>query len=101
MTAVGTVRIWHGDGGWGVIDSDETPGGCWTHFSHVFTRGYRSLRPGQQVDLEWASPGQDGYDFMATKARPIGQPPSDDPPPSDSTPSQAYRSQLTITWDQP
>ncbi|UWZ40222.1 cold shock domain-containing protein [Dactylosporangium roseum] len=56
--------------GWGVLDSPETPGGCWTHFSAVAMEGFRSLEPGQSVRLEWESPGQDGYAFRATHVVP-------------------------------
>ncbi|GAB1822608.1 S1 domain-containing protein [Herbidospora sp. RD11066] len=59
------VREWHAEEGWGVIDSPETPGGCWTHFSHIRADGYRELKAGEAVDLEWESPGQDGYPFRA------------------------------------
>ena len=31
------VREWHADLGWGVLDSPETPGGCWAHFSVIGT----------------------------------------------------------------
>ncbi|MDT2007285.1 cold shock domain-containing protein [Rhodococcus opacus] len=44
-----TVRTWSDEEGWGVIDSDATPGGAWTHFSNVVGPGLRSLTPGQQV----------------------------------------------------
>ncbi|NAS21880.1 cold shock domain-containing protein [Herbidospora sp. NEAU-GS84] len=65
MGVRGVVREWHADEGWGVIDSPETPGGCWTHFSHIRAVGYRVLTAGQPVDLEWEAPGQDGYAFRA------------------------------------
>lgn len=64
------VRQWDNEEGWGVLDSPETPGGCWTHFSHVEMDGYRSLVPGQRVDLVWESLGQDGYDFRAVRVLP-------------------------------
>ncbi|MGW5257377.1 cold-shock protein [Streptomyces sp. NPDC004012] len=61
-----TVRHWNGEEGWGVLDSPETPGGCFGHFSNQAT-GFRTLSPGQQVDLTWEAPGfkQDGYDYRA------------------------------------
>jgi hypothetical protein len=30
----GVVREWHDDEGWGVLESTETPGGCWDGFDH-------------------------------------------------------------------
>lgn len=66
---IGAVREWHEEAGWGVIDSPETPGGCWAHFSHVDRPGYRTLTPGQRVTLEWQQPGQDGYPYRAVRVR--------------------------------
>jgi len=64
------VRQWSGEDGWGVLDSPDTPGGCWTHFSHIEVDGFRTLATGQVVDLDWESPGQDGYDFRAVRVVP-------------------------------
>jgi cold shock protein len=64
------VREWHDEEGWGVLDSSETPGGCWAHFSEIEMDGYRSLSPGQRVGLEWEAPGQDGYDYRALRIVP-------------------------------
>lgn len=33
MTSPGVVRVRHSEDGWGVIDADATPGGCWAHYS--------------------------------------------------------------------
>ncbi|WP_101951300.1 hypothetical protein [Mycobacterium sp. 3519A] len=89
MSAAGTVRVWHREEGWGVIDSPETPGGCWAHFTHLWnddevergpgevieiSGGFRELFEGETVDFEWESPGQDGYSFRATTVRPRGRP---------------------------
>lgn len=71
-----TVREWHDDLGWGVLDSPETPGGCWTHFSvigspYVGTADcaevseYKSLLMGEEVEFEWEAPGQDGFAYRA------------------------------------
>jgi len=49
MTSTGKVREWHDDHGWGVIDSPETPGGCWAHSSAVLVAGYKTLAPGVEV----------------------------------------------------
>lgn len=64
------VRQWDDEEDWGVLDAPETPGGCWAHYSHVEMDGYRRLVPGQQVDLAWESPGQDGYGFRAVRVLP-------------------------------
>jgi cold shock protein len=97
MGTRGTVREWRSDEGWGVIDSQVTPGGCWTHFSHLRMPGYRPLRAGQSVELEWERPGQDGYPFRAVQVWLPGYQPRDTGPHSDE-PSAAYRSKLSIDW---
>lgn len=69
-----TVRAWHDEEGWGVLDSPETPGGCWAHFSTLELDGFRTLSPGRQVDLGWEAPGfeQDGYAYRAVTVVPRG-----------------------------
>jgi CspA family cold shock protein len=97
MAVVGTVRIWHDEDGWGVIDSPQTPGGCWTHFSALAIPGYRALEPGQLVDLEYEPADQDGYPFRAVRAWPHGLNPHEPDPPAPR--SDTYRSTRTITFD--
>ncbi len=67
----GTVREWHVQEGWAVIDSPQTPGGSWTHFSHVRVAGYLALRPGQVVNLDWEHADQDGCNCCTTRAWPM------------------------------
>ncbi|MFF3056893.1 cold shock domain-containing protein [Streptomyces sp. NPDC057909] len=75
MTA--TVREWDDEQGWGVLDSPETPGGCFGHYADIRATGFRAtgfrtLSAGQQVDLTWEAPGfkQDGYDYRAVSIVP-------------------------------
>jgi cold shock protein len=93
VTTAGIVREWHSDEGWGVIDSDTTPGGCWAHFSSVLMSGYRSLSPGQPVSFEFEPGRQDGYAYRA-----IAVWTGDDRPatPVRQKPSAAYRSLLSL-----
>jgi cold shock protein len=70
VTTTGTVREWHDDEGWGVIDAAETPGGCWTHFSVVLVPGYRSLAAGRAVTFAYEPAQQDGFAFRATRVDP-------------------------------
>jgi cold shock protein len=84
MSTVGIVRFWLREEGWGVIDSPDTPGGCWASFSHLWKDnipepgpgevveiqgGYREAFEGETVDFEWERANQDGYTFRATKVR--------------------------------
>ncbi|GAA2360241.1 hypothetical protein Cme02nite_37280 [Catellatospora methionotrophica] len=61
----GTVRVWHPNEGWGVLDAPETPGGCWVHFRHLGLRGYGYLEPGTAVDFAWEAAEQDGFAYRA------------------------------------
>jgi CspA family cold shock protein len=94
----GTVREWSDDRGWGVIDSAETPGGCWVHFSVVVAPGYRSLAPGDQVVFTFEAPGQDGFGYRAVQVWPPGVDPGAAQRQAQPGPSAAYRSSLTIRW---
>lgn len=99
MITSGVVRVWHDDEGWGVIDSPETPGGCWAHYSCVLVPGCRSLRAGESVTLDYESFEQDGYPFRANELWPAGQEPYRTEPETGS--SEAYSSTVTITSDDP
>jgi cold shock protein len=60
VASAGTVREWSADEGFGVIDSADTPGGCWAHFSMIVMDGYRSLTAGQRVSFTFERACQDG-----------------------------------------
>lgn len=89
-----TVRAWYADEGWGVLDSEATPGGCWTHFSAL--DGYCSLSPGDRVRLEAESPGQDGWPWRAVRV--VLDDDAAAPGPAVGA-DGAYASTLVISWD--
>ncbi|MCZ4520736.1 hypothetical protein O4220_19680 [Rhodococcus ruber] len=84
--SVGVVSVWNGEESWGVIDSEDTLGGCWAFFSALHPDevidsrsvggfsiggGQSNLEVGEQVDFEWEPAiDQDGYRFRAIKVRP-------------------------------
>lgn len=83
--STGTVSIWHGEEGWGVIESADTPGGCWAFYSHIWADalpelkpghsrtirgGYRELIVGESVDFTWEPVEQDGYSYRAISVTP-------------------------------
>jgi len=99
----GTVREWHDELGWGVLDSPATPGGCWAHFSYVRMAGYRAVPPGAEVFFEFEEFGQDGFPFRATAVWPPGVEPGS-PDPDDihvEGPSSALATGLAVQLDQP
>ena len=65
----GVVRDWQALEGWGVLDSAETPGGCWAHFSSLDMAGYLALVPGQPVEFTYERGPQDGYEYRASTVR--------------------------------
>ena len=101
------MREWH-DKGWGVIDSPDTPGGCWAHLSILKMDGYRSLRAGEAVDLEWergwqtgttsarsaSSLARRGDELRHTATRQVSLPPSEAPDPARLTRRQ-------LAWGSP
>jgi CspA family cold shock protein len=72
MISHGVVREWDEDQGFGVIDSPDTPGGCWTHFSGIVMDGYRCLAAGDPVAFTCEAGSQDGYDYRAVLVWPPG-----------------------------
>lgn len=82
-----------------MIESPGTPGGCWAHFSSVLVPGYRTLGVGQSVTVEYEVGEQDGFQFRAVEVWPEGQEPFRDD--VDTSGSDAFRSSLTLTFDDP
>lgn len=65
----GTVREWHGDLGWGVLDSLGAPGGCWAHHSKSDMTEFRSFTTGEALEFGWEQRQQDGYPFRDTRVQ--------------------------------
>lgn len=72
MDSTGIVREFDPAQGFGVIDSPETPGGCWVHFSAIVMDGYRKLEPGEEVSFAFEPARQDGFSYRATEVRKQG-----------------------------
>jgi CspA family cold shock protein len=67
----GVVREYDDREGFGVIDSLDTPGGCWFHYSMIEVPGRKTLFAGQLVRFTFESEvEQDGFVFRALQARP-------------------------------
>lgn len=94
-TSAGTVTQWSLEDGWGVIESIDTPGGCWAGFSVILGTGNElaALTVGDVVPFTWEAGEQDGFSFRATSVGSGGGP----------TPyaghSTAYSSTLTISYN--
>ena len=68
----GVVREYDDREGFGVIDSHDTPGGCWFHYSMIEVPGRKTLSPGQLVRFTLEREvEQDGFVFRASQVRPL------------------------------
>jgi CspA family cold shock protein len=67
----GVVRDYDDREGFGVIDSLDTPGGCWFHYSMIEVPGRKTLTAGQPVRFTLEHEvEQDGFVFRAVHVRP-------------------------------
>jgi CspA family cold shock protein len=99
MISRGVVREWDRDQGFGVLNSEDTPGGCWVWFSSIVMDGYRELTVGAHISFTHETVAQDGYDYRAVLVWPPDVRPGTPPTPRVSEgPSAAYQSTLTIRW---
>lgn len=72
MAVLATVRRWNTHRAWGVLDSPETPGGCWAHLSSIARPGPWDVQPGDEFVLEWEHARQDGFAYRAVRMWPAG-----------------------------
>lgn len=91
------VRDWNDLDGIGVIDSPETPGGCWMSWSALHVAGRETAREGQRVEFSYEQVAQDGYDYRAVRVLLEGVPPG--PPKVVREGGAAYQSELHIAFD--
>lgn len=95
-TARGSVLAWSPEEGWGVIETEATPGGCWAHFSSLDVDGYRTLHVGQEVSVDYEPAMQDGYEWRALRVTLDG---AQGQPERSPEAGHAYRSTLGVEWD--
>jgi CspA family cold shock protein len=66
--AIGTVKWFNGEKGYGFIAPDDGSADLFAHYSEIDARGFRSLEEGQKVEYE-VGQGQKGP--VAQKIRPL------------------------------
>ena len=67
----GVVQEYDDLEGFGVIDSLDTPGGCWLHYSMIEILGRKTLFAGQLDRFTFENEvEQDGFRFRALNVRP-------------------------------
>ncbi len=74
--AIGTVKFFRPDKGWGAITCAELPDGldAWVHFSAIEAEGFRELVEGERVEFEYEAAQQDSFRFRATRVWRIDAP---------------------------
>ena len=71
-TVQGTVKSWSSEEGFGaIVTNDQPPRAVWAHFSAIDVEGYKSLKPGQRVELRYEEADQDGFKYRATYVHPL------------------------------
>jgi cold shock protein len=77
--ALGTVKYWRDDKGYGAIASEATaPWDIWCHFGQIDAPGFRSLGVGERVALEYIRADQESFRYRATRVRRLDAGPSTD-----------------------
>ena len=69
--AIGTVKFFRADKGWGAISSPDIPDGsdAWVHFSVIAMDGFRELAAGDRVEFSYEQAQQDSFRYRATVVR--------------------------------
>jgi len=69
-SALGIVKYWKSEKGYGAIASDATsPWDIWCHFMHIEGSGFRELIPGEQVSVEYERLNHGAYRYQAIRVR--------------------------------
>jgi len=76
--ALGIVKFWKSEQGWGAIMSDALPPGAdaWVHFTAIEADGYRDLDAGDVVEFDFEVAQQDSFGHRATRVVRIGPGPA-------------------------
>jgi len=70
--ALGTVKFWRDDKGYGAIACDTVaPWDIWCHFSAVQMDGFRSLTPGERVDVRYHRVNHESFRYVALRVLPL------------------------------
>lgn len=71
-TTTGAVKWWDEMRGYGAIETQKTePWDIWCHVAHIDANGYRTLTPGQRVQVQFMRLDQDSFKYVARHVRPV------------------------------
>jgi cold shock protein len=71
---IASVGQWNEEKGWGVVWAEQIPEGIWVHFSAVEMEGFKTLEPGERIEIDVEGPlpfEQDGFRYRARSLRPL------------------------------
>jgi CspA family cold shock protein len=69
-SGMGMVKWWRDAKGYGVIACPEiAPWDIWCHFSAIESTGFRTLVPGERVEVEYYRTEQDSFKYAARRVR--------------------------------
>ncbi|AKK27839.1 cold-shock protein [Mycobacterium sp. EPa45] len=80
--ALGTIKFYKSDKGWGAISSPELPPvlDAFISFADITGQtGFREFAAGDHVEFDYREARQDSFQFVATWARRVGDAADDDP----------------------
>jgi CspA family cold shock protein len=79
--AMGVVKFYKAEKGWGAITSAELPPSrdAFVHFSAIEGSGYRELTAGDLVDFDFEAAEQDSFRYRATRVLRVGPGPGPAP----------------------
>jgi CspA family cold shock protein len=65
-----TVKWWRDAKGYGALScADTAPWDVWCHFSAIQGEGFRTLAPGESVEVEFYRFDQESFKYLARKVR--------------------------------
>jgi len=97
---VATLTDWIAEEGWGVLQCELTPGGCWFLFNALVGLHPEELRVGRDYQLVFEPAEQDGYAYRAIAVAPIGRS-VERPQKTDGAANPGhYASVLALTFDE-
>lgn len=69
--AIGTVKFFKSEKGWGAVSSPELPDDCdaFVIFAVIQMDGYRTLDAGDRVEFDYVEQQQDSFRYVATRVR--------------------------------
>jgi CspA family cold shock protein len=68
--AEGVAKWWKDDKGYGAVACDATaPWDIWVHFSAIEMKGFKTLIPGERVEVEFYRADQESFRYLAKRVR--------------------------------